>query len=251
MIRRELHDEVWVVTLDRADRRNALTPEMLAELDRAIQGTPPHARAILLAGAGTMMCSGFDLKLCVEHPGTLETLLRGLSAIVARLRWGQDHPVVVAAQGGAIAGGCALLGAGDLVVADKHAKIGYPVTPLGISPAVSAAFLRRCVSDGKARERLLDPALISGQEAARIGLVHACVESSEHVLPKAMELAIGLAKKPREAIRETRRWMREIEIAVGSRTTGQDAARALEASLTIIESPEQRERLAAMLASKK
>ncbi len=251
MIRRESHDAVWVITLDRADRRNALTPEMLAELDRAIQETPPHACAILLTGAGAMMCSGFDLKRCMEEPGTLESLLRGLSAIVAKLRWQQPLPGVIAAQGGAIAGGCALLGAGDLVVADEHAKIGYPVTPLGMSPAVSAAFLRLCVSDGKARERMLDPAIISGKEAARIGLVHECVESPEHVLPKAMELAASLAAKPRDAIRETRCWMREVETALGSRAQGQDATRALEASLSIIESPEQRERLAAMLASKK
>ncbi len=251
MIRRDLHDRVWVVTLDRSDRRNALTPDMLADLSRAIQLTPPDARAILLTGAGAMFCSGFDLKLCVDSPGTLESLLRGLSSIVARLRWEQDLPVVVAAQGGAIAGGCALLGAGDLVVADASAKIGYPVTPLGISPAVSAAFLRLCVTDAKARERLLDPALITGREAARIGLVHECVERPEQVLPRAMELAGLLARKPHDAIRETRRWMREIEQTLCSCVAGADANRSLEASLRIIESPEQRERLAAMLAGKK
>jgi enoyl-CoA hydratase/carnithine racemase len=242
MIRREVVGDVLIVSLDRTDRRNALTPTMFDQLGQALDNTPSQVRAILLAGEGAAFCAGFDLRLCLDRPGTLESLLRSLSALIRRLRFDQPRPVVVAAHGAAIAGGCALLGAGDVVLSDDQAKIGYPVTPLGISPAVSAAFLRLCIPDGKARERLLDPALLSGREAARIGLVHECVTRPEDVRPRAMETARSLASKPPDAIAATRGWLAEIEQRwLGAAPTS--AEQSLAASLSRVESREQQERL--------
>jgi enoyl-CoA hydratase/carnithine racemase len=252
VIRREVVGDVAVVTLSRAEKRNALTPGMLGELRGVIErlksteiaepiSVAREARALVLAGDGKVFCGGFDLKMCQDEPGTLELLLRGLHEVIAALR-GLPVPVVVAAHGAAIAGGCALLGGADVVVTDAGAKLGYPVTPLGISPAVSAPFLRLLTGDGRARERLLDPALVSGREAARIGLAHECVELPEQVRPRALEIAVGLAAKPAGAVRATRGWLREIEDLRGG--GGADVERGLRASLSVVGSGEEREGLA-------
>jgi len=238
MIRLSRDGPVAILTLDRPDKRNALTPEMFSalhsHLDEVLWGDD---RALLLTGNGPVFCGGFDLKLCLDKPGTLETLLRELAALCSALR-AFPKPVVIAAHGAAIAGGCALLAAADLVVTDANARIGYPVTPLGISPAVSAASLRLAVGDGPCRERLLDAMLIGGTEALRIGLAQEVVPTPDQVRPRAIELARTLAAKPPDAFRATKEWLCEI-----TDTPADAADRALSTSLSIVEQPEQRQRL--------
>ncbi|MBL8991004.1 MAG: enoyl-CoA hydratase/isomerase family protein, partial [Phycisphaerae bacterium] len=175
------HDgPVAVVSLNRPDRRNAQTPDMLADLVAAAGALPDSCRAVVLAGRGAVFCAGFDMRLVHDDPEALPRLLRGLSAAVRTLRR-LPLPVVVAAHGAAVAGGCALLAGADVVLTNREARLGYPVVRLGISPAINAAALRRTLTDGAARERTLDPDLISGSEAARIGLAHHCLDRPEDV----------------------------------------------------------------------
>jgi enoyl-CoA hydratase/carnithine racemase len=243
VIRVERRGAVAIVVLDRAAKRNALTPEMLRLLEQHIGSvTTRDAGALLVTGEGPAFCGGFDLKLCLEREGTLRELLEGLSRVIDLLR-SLPVPVVAGAQGAAIAGGCALLGGCDFIITDAAAKLGYPVTPLGISPAVSASFMRHLVGDGAARERLLDPALVDGREAARIGLVHEVVDTPDAVLGRAIKVATDLAAKPRGAMAATRRWIREIEDAHPPNA----AERGLNASLSLVSSEEQRSRLAALV----
>ncbi len=241
MIRVDRDGRIAVVALDRPDQRNALTPEMLNTLRGRAAEAAQDAGALVLRGEGPVFCAGFDLKMCRAVPdgSVMRALLTGLSEAIATLR-GLPIPVVIAAHGAAIAGGCALLGGADVVVADRGAKLGYPVVKIGVSPGVSAPFLRPGVGDGATRTRLLDPDLISGEEAARIGLVHELVDRPEDVLPRAMEAARGLAEKPAHAIAATKRWLGEIE------AVGNQARRALDVSLGLAGSDEERARLAAM-----
>jgi enoyl-CoA hydratase/carnithine racemase len=226
MIRSAGGGEVFVIALSREDRRNALTPGMLTELDEAV-GRARAARAVALIGDGRVFCAGFDLTLCKDDPrgGVLRSLLGGLSRAIVSLR-GLACPVVLGAQGAAIAGGCALLGGADVVVTDPDAKLGYPVTPLGISPGVSAPFLSGAVGSGRARERLLDPSLVSGREAVRIGLAHELVER-DAVAGRAVEIAGDLAAKPATGIEATKRLLNELDSAMAH------AGRALETSLSL------------------
>jgi methylglutaconyl-CoA hydratase len=246
VIRIERHEQprfagVAELVIDRPAKRNALTPQMLDELNRAALelSADQSVRAILLRGEGTAFCAGFDLSLCVQSSEPLAAMLTGLSVLIRTLRR-SPKPVVIAAHGAAIAGGCALLGAGDLVITDQYAKLGYPVVKLGISPAVSAPSLALAVQGRCARERLLDPALISGIEAARIGLVSRCVDLVEDVLPRAQIEAATLGEKPPHAFAATKRWLATIEGA------DHDAAfdAALSASLALVGGPEERARLA-------
>ena len=237
MIQVEPVGAVSVVRLDRAEKRNALTPGMLANLSGALDRSM-SARAVVLSGVGPVFCAGFDLFAGREDPEVMASLMRGLSGVVASLR-GMPCPVVASAHGAAIAGGCAMLGGADFVVTHAGATLGYPVVRLGISPAVSGPYVAAGIGSGAARSRLLDSGLIDGAEALRLGLASHEAASAEACEAMAIEVAQGLASKPRHALAFTRRWLAELD------GTG-DAARAkagLEASLSLVGSAESRERL--------
>ena len=234
---------VAVLTIDRQEKRNALTPSLLeniANVASLVHTGDGRAHAIVLAGAGLTFCSGFDLALCKSDPMMMADLLTRLSRAVRALR-NLTVPVVAAAQRGAIAGGCALLAGCDFVITDENARLGYPVVRLGVSPAVSSTMLRIAIGDAHTRQRMLDPELITGAEAARIGLAHECVETPEQVLPRAIELASILARKPHHALVATKRWLNEID---GSNNTRLHNA-ALGASLSIAGGEEEQHRLKA------
>jgi methylglutaconyl-CoA hydratase len=232
------------IVLDRPDKRNAQTPAMLAEIARLAHeiSADPSIRAIVVRGEGPVFCAGFDLELCRDDATVLPDLLRNLSAAIRALRRARQ-PVVLAARGAAIAGGCALFSGADLVVSHGSAKLGYPAVLLGISPAVTGPGLRQSVTDPAARRALLLPELLSGEEARRLGLVHQLVDTPEDVVPRAQIEASKFAQKPPDAIAATKRWLNELDGSLD------DAAfdAALQASLDLAGSDEQRQLLDAAL----
>lgn len=225
------------VVIDRPDKRNALTTDMLALMSDAADtlAGDRRFRALVVRGEGRAFCSGFDLAQCLDDPARLAAMLRGLSRLTRALRR-FPAPVVIAVHGAAVAGGCAIACAGDLVVVDRSAKLGYPVVKLGISPAVNAPLLAMNLRGSRCRERLLDPGLITGEEARRVGLAHVCVDLPDDVIPRAQTEAMKLAAKPPWAVARTKAWLNEMD---GS---ADDAAldKALEASLSLVGSDEQR-----------
>jgi enoyl-CoA hydratase/carnithine racemase len=242
MIQVEPRGEVSIIRLDRADKRNALTPKMLANLcgafDRAMS-----ARAIVLSGVGEVFCAGFDLTLCREDDAVLGDLLTGLSRAVRAIRQA-PCPVVASAHGAAIAGGCALAAACDVVVTNRQAKLGYPVVRLGISPAVNAPTVRALAGDGPSRALFLDPGVIDGAEALRIGLAHHCVDVVGECEPLAIRLAQQFEHKPRHAVAFTKQWLGQLDRTLDSVQLEQSLA----TSMSLVGSPEQRERLAQLWA---
>ncbi|MCL4222431.1 MAG: enoyl-CoA hydratase/isomerase family protein [Phycisphaerales bacterium] len=227
MIRVEDEGDVRCITIARPDKRNALTTDMLASLGAAFEKTG-SMRACVLLGEGPVFCAGFDLHEGAhdERMSALRDQLRGLSRTILAMR-SLPCPVVVGAHGAAIAGGCALLGGADLVLADRGARFGYPVVRLGISPAITAPFLRQRVGDGAARAMLLDPGLIDAEGALRIGLVDEVLDSAEQVRHAAVARACALAGKPGVAEAQTRRWCSVLEPV-------EQAGEALQVSLDAI-----------------
>ncbi len=238
MIRSSLDNDIATITLARPEKKNALTPAMLADLRLAIAAIDPAAKVVLVCGEGDAFCAGFDLSLCRENSDALRELLTGLSAAIAALR-AIAVPVVMSVHGAAIAGGCALLGGGDIVITHADCKLGYPVVKLGISPAVSMPFLMPAVGPAAARARALDSALISGTEAHRIGLAHECLAEPREVLPRARVIAAEFAAKPSVGLRVTKAWMNELDSTADAART----SRGLNTSLALVGSPEERERL--------
>jgi methylglutaconyl-CoA hydratase len=239
MILTQYDGGIATITLNRGEKRNALLPDMLDDLREAIETAPGYgSRVLLLAGEGPVFCGGFDLKLCLQRQGTLASLLTGLHEVVVALR-DSPLPVVIAAHGAAIAGGCAMLASADIVVTDRAAKLGYPVLSLGISPAVSAPSLRLMIGDGPCRARQLNPVLVDGAEALRLGLAHELVETAGEVRPRARALAESLAAKPPGAMAATRAWLAELERTMSTA----DPRAGLAASLSIAGSEEERQQL--------
>lgn len=239
MISVEPRGHIAIIRLDRPDKKNAITPSMLAGLASHIE-TAMSAKAIVLSGVGDVFCTGFDLSLA-QDDAALEKLLHALSRAARALREA-PCPVIVSAHGAAIAGGCALACAADFVITHESAKLGYPAVALGISPAVSGPHLSATTGHGPARARTLDPGLIHGREALRLGLASELVPAAASCEPRAIALAEHLAEKPRHALGYTKRWLNELDGSLN--TDSLDAA--LQASLSCVGTPEQRERLAAL-----
>ncbi len=225
------------IVIDRPEKRNALTAEMMLNLRQAKEkvASEPSTRVVIVRGEGPVFCAGFDLEACREDPLAMRSLLTGLSNTIRFFRK-CPCPVVMAAHGAAIAGGCALLGGADVVVTDANAKFGYPVTRLGVSPAVSSPFLRQMVGDGQARARLLDSELIDGRRAHEIGLAHHLVERADDVLPRVREIAGSIALKPPDALRETKHWINELDGSLCSKAIDG----ALHTSMGLAGGPEER-----------
>ncbi len=251
MIRTERYDSqmpgVGAVVLDRPERRNALDEFALRDLSLELgaMGADDSIRAIVLRGEGYAFCAGFDLPACLEEPARLGKMLEALAetcATIRRLR----VPVVCAAQGAAIAGGCALAASCDLVITDRAAKLGYPVVTIGVSPAISAPMLSLAIGDGRARERLLDPALITGGRAQEIHLSALCVDLPEDVTPRAQLEAKRFASKPPHAIARTKAWLNEIE----GTDLDDEIIKARDASLALVGNEEQRQLLASVLGNR-
>lgn len=238
--------EVPILWLSNPQARNAMSPGMLAEIERAAKLFESGGRPVILAGRGEVFSSGFDLKLCRDDLGAFAELLHRLHNAIAALRK-LSVPVIIAAHKAAIAGACALFGGADFVITDKNAKLGYPVARIGLSPAVSAPFLSQEVDAGHLRRMLLDPGLISGAEAFRRGLVHSVVDRPEDVLPAAKALAAELSGKSASALAATKAWLRELQ-SIDSQSRGEPTTgwptRGLDVSLSTAASDEARERTA-------
>ena len=144
-------------------------------------------------------------------------------------------------HGAALAGGCALLGGADIVVAQRGTKLGYPVVKIGVSPAVSAPFLSANVRDGAARSLMLDPGIIDADRALTLGLVHEVLDSQDGTLERASAVARGLASKPGRGVAATKALVNEL---CAARTDRADLG--LSASLSRTGSDEERAMLSAL-----
>ena len=148
-------DSILTITLNRPEKRNALNDALINDLKAALQATDKDKtlRAVIIRGAGKDFCSGADLSALqkISESDVLENHddadnLRELFAVIRRVK----VPVIAAVHGRALAGGCGLATACDLVLATDDARFGYPEVKIGFVPAMVMAILRRNVSEKRA-----------------------------------------------------------------------------------------------------
>ena len=206
---------VALVTLNRPEKRNALNDELVGGLKDALRDADARAevRAVLLTGAGADFCSGADLSALRKISGgtvsdNLEDArsLMELYALVRRVR----VPVVAAVRGRALAGGCGLATACDLVLASASARFGYPEVKIGFVPAMVMAILRRNVSEKRAFELVTRGAEISAEEAERVGLVNHVYED-EAFEEKVERYVAGFERVSRSAVTLTKRLLYQMD----------------------------------------
>ena len=153
----EMRDGVARITLNRPDKRNALDGEIVAELKAAFSASAADdaCRVVLLTGAGTDFCSGADLaNLGKTVQNSLLDNMTDARATADLFLMMRNHPrpVIAAVQGRALAGGCGIATACDIILASQSAQFGYPEVNIGFVPAMVMAILRRSVSEKAAFE---------------------------------------------------------------------------------------------------
>jgi methylglutaconyl-CoA hydratase len=171
------------VTLNRPEKRNALNDAVIAGIKDGLKkaSKDERVRVVVISGAGKDFCSGADLAALqkIANASVAENsedarLLLELFLLIRQL----PIPVVAAVTGRALAGGCGLATACDLVLAASSARFGYPEVKIGFVPAMVMAILRRNVSEKRAFELITCGAEVSADQAKLFGLVN-------HVFPEA------------------------------------------------------------------
>ncbi len=238
--------QITVVTLNRPERRNALTIELLTELISAIHAASeePRVRILILRGAGAAFCTGLDLKEAADQGkahATAEAVANTLITI------SQTRLITIAAvHGAAVAGGAGIMSACDFVVAAQRTKIGYPEVRRGLVAGLVMTFLRRQVGERNMRELLLGSELIDAERAKEIGLVNRVI-SQDDLMSEALKFAESALQGGPVAVAQTKRLIEEL----WWRSVKQDVDLALKYHLEARGSAEAREGIAAFNEKRK
>jgi methylglutaconyl-CoA hydratase len=197
------------ITLNRPEKRNALNDELIAGLKEGLRRADhtEEVRVVLLSGAGDDFCSGADLAALqkISTATVTENLddARSLMELFLLIR-AVRVPVISAVQGRALAGGCGLALACDMVLASRTARFGFPEVKIGFVPAMVMAILRRNTSEKRAFELLTLGTDIGADEAAAYGLVNRVLDDEAfddeldvfaHQFERVSRSAVSLSKR--------------------------------------------------------
>lgn len=165
------------ITLNRPDKRNALNDQLVSEFKDALEGAAADetVRVVLVTGAGKDFCSGADLASLqrISQAGVEESMgsARVMGELFVAMRR-YPRPIIAAVRGRALAGGCGLATACDIIVAAESAQFGYPEVNIGFIPAMVMAILRRSVSEKRAFELITRGEIISARSALEAGMIN-------------------------------------------------------------------------------
>ena len=242
----ESSGEIATITLNRPEKRNAITTQMIDELLAAfthIETNP--ARVVVLTGAGQAFCSGMDLDalkaLAGQSPAEQLEDSRRLARLCRRI-WSFPKPTIAAVNGHAIAGGCGLATLCDFTISTQDAKFGYPEVRIGFLPAVVSIFLVRQVGEKQARDLLLTGKTIDAAEAYRLGLVTQIVPA-ERLVQSAQALASVLLACSPASLQMTKKLLYDF----GAPEVDRELDLAIAASAKIRSTQDFREGLASFL----
>lgn len=227
-----------LLTLNRPAKGNALHPELIRELGAALAkaGTDDGIRVVAITGAGKSFCAGLDLDQLMElEPDPRLDYMKSAFSLFRQV-YELPQPVVAAVNGPAIAGGFDLAAFCDLRLCAPEARFGQTEILLGLTQIMYPLYT--LIGLGRAKELALTGRVIEAEEAHRIGLVHRIVPNGE-LIDETLRLAESLARRPPEALAETKRLSRELL----DLETGPAMDRMLEAILARLRSDEHRQAL--------
>ena len=171
------------ITLNRPDKRNALNDELVSEFKEALKAARDESvRVVLVTGAGKDFCSGADLASLqrISQAGVEESMAsaRVMGELFVEMRR-HPRPIVAAVKGRALAGGCGLATACDIILAAESAQFGYPEVNIGFIPAMVMAILRRSVSEKRAFELITRGEVITAQTAFEVGMINRVIADDQ------------------------------------------------------------------------
>ena len=171
------------IIMNRPEKRNSLDEEMIFSLIKYMNefSEDEETKSVIITGMGGNFCSGLylDYLLKISRFNILEnkadsTLFKNLLLSIYNCR----KPVIAMVNGYALAGGCGIASACDIIVAADSAQFGYTEVKIGFIPAIVMVFLLKRVSESRAKDLLLTSKFISANEAHKIGFVNYCIEQS-------------------------------------------------------------------------
>jgi len=196
------------ITLNRPDKRNAISYELIQELLTALaEVAKSSAWMLILTGAGKAFCSGMDvenLKTLIGRTPQQSLEDSQTMARLFRMLYDFPKPTIAAVNGAAVAGGIGLATLCDFTLAVPEAKFGYTEVRIGFVPAIVSTFLLRQVGEKLARDLLLTGRLFDAAEALRIGLITEIVPA-ENLMNRARELAAQLMENSPASLLYTKR----------------------------------------------
>lgn len=210
MVNYHVSDRIGYITLDRAEKRNALNNQMVTELKEAFKKAKEDetCKVVVLKANGDAFCAGADLAYLKQlQKNNFEENLTDSKHLMSLFQKIYELPKVVIAmvEGHAIAGGAGLATVCDLVFSVPEAKFGYTEVKIGFIPAIVSIFLNRKVSESHTKDLLLSGRLISADEAKNMGMINFIYNADEieqqttkyaqRLCSETSGISLGLTKK--------------------------------------------------------
>jgi methylglutaconyl-CoA hydratase len=238
------------LTLNRPEKRNAITTQMIADLQTALDAIEKtNTRVVIITGKGKAFCAGIDLDLlqtiAQQSPAENQEDSRRIAKMFRKI-WSYSRPLIAAVNGHALAGGCGIATLCDFTLAVPEAKFGYTEVKIGFLPAIVSVFLARQIGEKHCRDLLLTGRLVEAGEAKQLGLVNEIVPADK-LLARAQELANTiLAASPSSITRA-----KHLLVSAAAAGVDHDLERAVLESARVRCTPDFKEGLAAFLEKRK
>jgi len=242
--------DIATITLDRAEKRNAISTAMIEELLAALDAVEKSsARIAIITGSGNAFCSGMDLELlnAIAQQSPEQNLAdsRRMAGMFRRI-WSFPKILIAAVNGAAIAGGTGIATMCDFTLAVPEAKFGYTEVKIGFLPAIVSVFLTRQIGEKQARDLLLTGRIFNAAEAKSLGLVHEVVPADQ-LATRTQSLAESLLAASPTSLTRTKKLL----VAAAAAQVDAELERAIAENASIRASADFREGLASFLEKRK
>lgn len=243
-------EHLSIITLNRPEKRNAITTQMIADLQSALDAIEKtNARVVIITGTGKAFCAGIDLELlqaiAQQTPAENQDDSRRIAKMFRKI-WSYSRPLIAAVNGHALAGGCGIATLCDFTLSVPEAKFGYTEVKIGFLPAIVSVFLSRQIGEKRCRDLLLTGRLVEAAEAKELGLVNEIV-SSDKLMDRAHELAADLLAASPSSITRAKHLL----VSAAAAGVDHDLERAVLESARVRCTPDFKEGLAAFLEKRK
>jgi methylglutaconyl-CoA hydratase len=242
--------EIATLTLNRPDKRNAISTRMISELQSALDEIETSkARVVIVTGAGKAFCAGMDLDMLAtianQTPHENQEDSRRMAKMFRRI-WAYTKPLIAAVNGAALAGGCGIATLCDFTLAAPESKFGYTEVKIGFLPAIVSVFLSRQIGEKRTRDLLLTGRIIEPAEAKEMGLISEIVPA-DRLMNRARELAeVLIAASPSSVSRAKR-----LLTSAAAASVDHDLERAILENARIRCTPDFKEGVASFLEKRK
>src|SRR5215470_13940333 len=240
----DIAGQIATITLNRPDKRNAMSAAMMAELQTALDEIEKsHVRVGIFTGAGKAFCAGMDLEMlsaiAQQSPAENQEDSRRMAKMFRRI-WSFPRPLIAAVNGAALAGGCGIATLCDFTLAAPDAKFGYTEVKIGFLPAIVSVFLTRQIGEKRTRDLLLTGRLVEASEFKDL-------VPADRLIARVHELAqVLIAASPASITRAKR-----LLVSAAAASLDADLERAVLENARMRATPDFKEGLASFLEKRK